>query len=173
MNPADPTAGPSRPPRSQQIVRPSPTRSQSAKSHLARIDANHLSPITPTSPSSMRRVLSYEDTRNTPVPPPLPPKDNVSPTDPLFRAARVKVSGIDQEAMRKLRSTMVEYSGDEGSSRSHSTSTSPVNPMFPAGRADVRSRGSRRSTLSKVIVQDDEDRNETTPVASSSVRLRQ
>jgi hypothetical protein len=105
------------------------------------------------------------------VPPSVPPKDTpLAPSsDPLLAAARAKMSSQDQEAMRKLRSTMMELS-DSGSSHG---GRSPSSPGFPSGGTtpngrDPRSRESsgqsviaggvvrsRRSTLSKQVVPDD------------------
>lgn len=168
-----PTAGPSRPPRLQPITSRSPTRSHSLSArnqgYVTAIHPDHFTPLSPTSPTSMRRVLSFDDTAEASRPPPLPPKDDMSPTDPLFRAARAKLSTIDQEAMRKLRSSMVDISGDEGSSRSHSNPTSPNNRTFSTGPPETRPRGSRRSTLSKLVTQDEEGRDSSTPASTERV----
>ena len=68
---------------------------------------------------------------------------------------------------------MVEYSGDEGSSKSYSTSTPPNSPMFQSRTVDPRSRGSRRSTLSKLVVPEDEDGDGPALASSSSVGAKE
>jgi hypothetical protein len=116
----------------------------------------------------MRRAASYEDAAgqsSEAIPPPPPPKDfsGIPPTDPLSRAARVKMSSQDQQAMRKLRSHMVELS-DEGTSRSASASTSASTSNSPDGPLLLGSTTpgtshqlrSRRSTLSKLVLPDEE-----------------
>ena len=50
--------------------------------------------------------------------------DPPQPYDPLFHAARAKLSSIDQEAMRKLRSTMLDQTDSSGT-------PSPATHFFP------------------------------------------
>lgn len=169
--PEQPPAGPSRPPQLVQPVR-SPTRSRSLASLLkgkesSSNDSSLLSPVSPSTSSSMRRGASSDDSpaQNGDAPPLPTPKlaSGIPLTDPLLHAARAKMSSQDQEAMRKLRSTMVELS-DEGSSKSASASASasasnsPNSPMFP-GAATPNSAHQlrpRRSTLSRLVVPEEE-----------------
>jgi hypothetical protein len=72
----------------------------------------------------------------------------------------MKLSSQDQEAMRKLRSTMMEYS-DSASSKS----SSPLSPGFPSasavpGPSQIRQR---RSTLSKQITPEEDDGSQMEP----------
>jgi len=183
--PEQPSAGPSRPPQVQPIR--SPTRSRSLASLLkgkeaSSNDSSLLSPVSPTSSASMRRAASHEDAPGLPAEvPPLPPPKTATGkplTDPLLHAARAKMSSQDQEAMRKLRSTMVELS-EEGSTKSPtastsaSTSNSPNSAMFPsiATSASSHHLRSRRSTLSRLVVPEEETPS-ANPVRIYSVTLR-
>ena len=89
--------------------------------------------------------------RNGEPPPPKPPPKNLivdAEQAALLSSARIKMSTRDQEAMRKLRSTMMEYS-DSTSSKS----TSPLSPMFPSAMQNPpKELRSRRSTLSHQIM---------------------
>ncbi|KAK4687572.1 hypothetical protein P7C73_g2543, partial [Tremellales sp. Uapishka_1] len=119
----------------------------------------------PTSPSSFRRSLSEEDnhakysrTHET----------NTAELDPaqsaLFQSARRKMSSQDNEAMKKLRSSMLDFSDSSASS----ASTSPLSPLFPAGApSSSRDLRPRRSTLSKQLLPEDEDVN-ATPMADKT-----
>ena len=135
------------------------------------------SPLSPTSPISIRRAISQEplkrDTiRTHPHPHPHPSYKDIRPlpSDPLFKAARVKLSSIDQEAMRKLRTTMEAFSD---TSSSHSNQTSPQSPKFPmvgssaSGQGQGRELGSRRSTLSRHVMMGNEQVGETSTTGES------
>ncbi|WWC89349.1 uncharacterized protein L201_004271 [Kwoniella dendrophila CBS 6074] len=69
----------------------------------------------------------------------------------LLQSARAKLSEMDQEAMKKMRSTMMDYPDS-----SSSTKSSPASARFPPdsqeGRRELRTR---RSTLSKHIGMND------------------
>ncbi|OCF42931.1 hypothetical protein I317_03282 [Kwoniella heveanensis CBS 569] len=66
----------------------------------------------------------------------------------LLQSARLKLSSMDQEAMKKMRSTMMEYP-DSGSSKSNS----PASLRFPLEhQPSTRELGPRRSTLSRQVL---------------------
>lgn len=71
----------------------------------------------------------------------------------LLQSASLKLSSKDQEAMRKIRSTMMERNFSDSAS---SNSVSSSSPRFPqtsaAGPCEGRELTTRRSTLSKVVV---------------------
>ncbi|WVO16238.1 hypothetical protein L204_103909 [Cryptococcus depauperatus] len=140
------------------------------------------SPTTPVSfhtpptstPSALRRVMSEEDTRlcvskSSETSPIVPPGYGNAPfqqsmmdyvVDPvqasLLQSARLKLSSKDQEAMRKLRSSMMEQSNSDSAS---SKSVSPSSPRFPpvTGLSHGRVLRTRRSTLSRVVMPEHED----------------
>ncbi|OXB39978.1 ras guanyl-nucleotide exchange factor [Cryptococcus neoformans] len=79
---------------------------------------------------------------------------NPDPTQAaLLQSASLKLSSKDQEAMRKIRSTMMEQNFSDSAS---SNSVSSSSPRFPqtsaAGPCEGRELITRRSTLSKVVV---------------------
>ncbi|WVQ82300.1 hypothetical protein IAT38_004428 [Cryptococcus sp. DSM 104549] len=97
--------------------------------------------------------------------PPAPPETDAQPT--LLASARIKLSSRDQEAMRKLRSTMMEQSfaahSDSGGPSCNSAAGSPSSPRFPpgtgagtgyppAGQGQGKTVRPRRSTLSRQVM---------------------
>ncbi|WWD17365.1 hypothetical protein CI109_101806 [Kwoniella shandongensis] len=101
---------------------------------------------------------SSQASRPSVSPPPQPPPNGPTPIDPLFHSARIKLSSRDQEAMRKLRSTMMERD-DSGSS---TKSNSPSSPVYPANSqaSSIRGTRSRTSTLSRQVVLTEPTENE-------------
>lgn len=70
----------------------------------------------------------------------------------LLQSARLQLSSKDQEAMRKIRSTMMDHNFSDSAS---SNSVSPSSPEFPQASAARLSKSqglsTRRSTLWKVV----------------------
>nr|XP_019010932.1 uncharacterized protein I206_04237 [Kwoniella pini CBS 10737]OCF49713.1 hypothetical protein I206_04237 [Kwoniella pini CBS 10737] len=70
----------------------------------------------------------------------------------LLQSARLKLSTMDQEAMKKMRNTMMEYP------ESSSSKSSPASARFPPESMDgKRELRTRRSTLSRQIAVNDEE----------------
>ncbi|KAE8537841.1 hypothetical protein D1P53_005902 [Cryptococcus gattii VGV] len=92
----------------------------------------------------------------------------------LLQSARLQLSSKDQEAMRKIRSTMMDHNFSDPES---SNSVSPSSPGFPGASAAGPSKGqglsTRRSTLSKVVMgesQGDKGENEDTERLETSIK---
>ncbi|ORX36746.1 ras guanine nucleotide exchange factor domain-containing protein [Kockovaella imperatae] len=86
--------------------------------------------------------------------PPAPPSKEGSdlPSDMLLQAARLKLSSMDQEAMRKLRSTMQEYSDTSDSqSLGDPSILSPRSGNTDSSFGRQGHERSRSSTLSKPV----------------------
>lgn len=147
---------------------------------------------TATTENSLRRTVSSEDqvsftSSNTSAPPPHPPPKDPLPRRPpdirnmegqslgmaesptLLQTVRMKMSTKDQEAMRKLRLTMDMSESVSGSGSS--AGVSPLSPNFggsisASNHGQGQSRppmGSRRSTLSRQMISEDLDDQETQP----------
>ncbi|KAK8864337.1 hypothetical protein IAR55_001584 [Kwoniella newhampshirensis] len=92
-------------------------------------------------------------------PPQSPPKRPQTDPDPpsLLQSARMKMTSRDQEAMRKLRSTMMEHSDSGSSTKSNAPSSTGYSSVFSG--ATVRGTRSMNSTLSRqtVLLSPEED----------------
>ena len=106
--------------------------------------------------STIRRSVSDESIqvrsgRSSSEPPAPPPKEPpLLAYDPLFQAARLKLSSRDQEAMRKIRSTMNSDSSDT-QSRGNPSPLSPLFPNHASGSGSIGRMRSRGSALSKQV----------------------
>lgn len=92
----------------------------------------------------------------------------------LLQSARLQLSSKDQEAMRKIRSTMMDHNFSDSAS---SNSVSPLSPEFPQASAARPSEGqglsTRRSTLWKVVMaesQGDKAENEDIEGLETSIK---
>lgn len=165
-------------------ITPSPT--STASSHTATV----------ATPTTLGRVMSEEGDRShygAMIPDVLPfalpgyqhsmsyfdPLQELNP-DPaqaaLLQSARLKLSSKDQEAMRKIRSTMMDHNFSDSAS---SNSVSPLSPEFPQASATRPSKGqglsTRRSTLWKVVMaesQGDKGENEDIEGLETSIKRR-
>ncbi|WWC61836.1 uncharacterized protein I303_104421 [Kwoniella dejecticola CBS 10117] len=101
--------------------------------------------------SSNRLATSSSNDSMTPSPSSLNTPTNPDQTS-LLQSARLKLSTMDQEAMNKMRSTMMDYP------ESTSSKSSPASARFPPesidGRRELRTR---RSTLSRQVQLNEHD----------------